>query len=86
MGNNYEGQDSGIDIVMKMPELGRKYINHHLGNALGCAILCLDVDDINGAKESLNHAIKDLRVAGLLSLRRPGSPENDEKKGKNSYV
>ena len=39
MGNDYEGQEKGIEAVKELPSSGKEYLSHHLRNSLQRLVL-----------------------------------------------
>ena len=70
MGNSYDGEEEGIEAMKDIPEVARRYINHHLGNSLTSVNACLALGDIKGSREAVDHIVDDLEKAGFFRVMK----------------
>ena len=65
MGQPFDGQEEGIMFIRALPSIGKEVLAHHLRNSLCGAIGLMAVGNYAGAKECLDHMVKDLEEWGL---------------------
>ena len=65
MGNDYEGQEAGIEQLQALGYEGKKFLCHHLCNSLSCIIGGIETGNLQLAKEAAWHMVADLNKAGI---------------------
>lgn len=63
MGNNYDGQEEGIEAVKTLLGVGKEYLSHHLRNSLQRLVLFAQGQE--SIITELKHIEQDLEIAGL---------------------
>ena len=68
MGANYEGQEADIEELSRLSPGAKKFLCHHINNALMGVIGGAETDNIEMVKKSAWHIHEDLKLAGIIEL------------------
>jgi hypothetical protein len=70
MGAKYDGEEAGIEELRALGYEGKKFLCHHLCNALSQVIGGIDIGDLQMAKDAAWHMVDDLDQAGIGPSQR----------------